>query len=469
MFKSPSSVCDLPLELLLKISGYWSFADLWYLGTCSRKCRTLVHQLIWHKYHIDLARPKINSFNHLVHSAVAFVSRHGYKHGNGYGDSSNNDEQIDHRMLQFVANRLSVEIYERTPQQNWQPSLDFFLDRTLGIILDHVVLDPSLDPLPNSCVSDLQHIGRLLTSGNRRRRHDAIDENDDDVSHPIQHNMGTKYAATRMGKLMTHFLVTLYPTLTAMFDDTDPACAIHHRLLLAHLSRHLDGLTHRYHQQQRRRIIEQRSLSPPSRHCLSVRHGFRVLVQFIGTLVQTDLLTATDLHILTRQRIIAFFIHNRLLPSSTHADKALVLQHHQHWRVWIEEVEFQIAVLLDLLRAVVCRQYTLWDSGKELNIFATMLNDTVSTLISSKSSPVLPESAPEDDSSLSSGSSASSDTATAMTATTSAIDTITATTTMTSSPPSSPPSSPLSSFSSSSAAAVVAAAAAAAAAVSPSR
>ncbi|KAI7847790.1 hypothetical protein BDC45DRAFT_410814, partial [Circinella umbellata] len=328
----------LPLESLLKIASYLSFSDLWYFGTSSRSCQKLAHQLVWHKYHIDLARQRINSFNHLIHASIAYVCRHGY----------DDQHDINHTAIQSVANRLAVEIYDRTPQLNWAPCLDFLLDKALGIMLDHVLYDPSLDPLPHQ-----------------------------------QHNQGgsqgkkQKYASTPMGRLMTTLLVTLYPTLTALFD-ADPASAIHHRLLLAHISRHLDILTRRYHQQHRRRVSSGGSL--PFARTESVRHGFRVLIQFIGNLCQTELMTAADLHILTRQRIIAFFISYHIQPQK--ATTMVSTADSSCWRLWMDEIEFQTAVLLDLLRAVVCRQYTRFDSGKELNMFASMLNETVSTLVS---------------------------------------------------------------------------------------
>ncbi|KAI8138210.1 hypothetical protein BJV82DRAFT_491918, partial [Fennellomyces sp. T-0311] len=351
----------LPLEPLLRIASYLSFSDLWYFGTTSRSCQKLAHQLVWHKYHIDLARQRINSFNHMIHASVAYVCRYGY-----------DETSINHPAFQSVANRLAVEIYDRTPQTNWAPCLDFLLDKALGIMLDHVLYDPSLDPLPQHSNSSASDLPTVLSQGKKQ-----------------------KYASTRMGRLMTTLLVTLYPTLTAMFD-ADPASAIHHRLLIAHISRHIDILTRRYHNQHRRRVLAGTGSLPVAR-TESVRHGFRVLVQFIGNLCQTELMTAADLHILTRQRITAFFIsHQALSPpssssslsSSPSTDKkktsgsSSTVVASDLWQIWMDEIEFETAVLLDLLRAVVCRQHTRFDSGKELNMFATMLSETVSTLVS---------------------------------------------------------------------------------------
>lgn len=351
MFCDSPLLYDLPLEILLKVASHLEFADLWYLGTCSRRCQTTVQKLVWHKYRIDLTRPHIHMFGLLIHSAVAFVERHGY--------CDAEKTIVNYPTLQSVANRLAVEIYDRTPNSNWQPSLDFLLDRMLGIMMDHVLLDPVHDPPVNSTLGDFC---------TERELH--------------------KYNSTKTASLITELLATLYPTLTALFDS-DPAKAIHHRLLLAHLSRHLDGLTHRYHQHHRCRL-----LLPSSAPQTSVQRSFRVLIQFIGSLCQTDLMTAADLHLLSRQRIIGFFLSQQAPPQSTLAtfntdiqnntSTVTAIQYYQ-WRLWVEEVEFKMAVLLDLLRAVVCRQYTRWDSGKELQMIASFLNETVSTMVSCKS------------------------------------------------------------------------------------
>ncbi|KAJ8659029.1 hypothetical protein O0I10_005411 [Lichtheimia ornata] len=372
------SVCDLPLELHLRVASYLNFSDLWYFGICSRSCQKIAEQLIYHKYHIDLARQRTNSFNHLIHAAVAFVCRHGY----------DDDNDINNTVIQWVANRLAVEIYDRTPQYDWAPCFDYFIDRMLGIMLEHVLCDPSLDPVPS-----LKDLPVVIKSKN--------------------------YKPTRMGYLMTNLLVTLYPTLTALFD-AEPASAIHHRLLLAHICKHIDTLTRRYHQQQRRRLVLGNSNASLSS---TVRHGFRVLIQFVGTLAQTELLTAADLHTLTQQRIIYFFLSNNPttpppepisststsssssssssttslsspspLPSpsissnsNTTPSSAVDVKEYfdQHWLT--EETEFQTVVLFDLLRAVMCRQYAHWDSDKELHTLKSLLNETVNALGSCRS------------------------------------------------------------------------------------
>lgn len=389
------SVYDLPLELLLRISEYLSFADLWYLGTCSRPCQKMAQELIWHKYNIDLEQQRSNSsFNHLIHSGIAFICRHCCE---------DDDDEINYRcILQSVANRLAVEIYDRTPQQNWAPCLDFFLDKTLGIVLDHVFMDTTMEPLPNPDDSD--DISTMLSS----------------TTSSSSSSKKCNYVTTRKGRLLTDLLVTLYPTLTVVFD-ADPAASILHRLLLAHVGRRLDRLARVYHQQHRRQLQRhnynnnQQSAKLLKQPTLALRQGFRILVQFIGTLAQTDLMTPRDLHTLTRQRIITFFLSSTEPPTETldtlqrssssssnsnssgsdnNADKTttttttttLSAWEYYKWRLWIEEVEFQLTIFLDLLRAIVCRQYTRSDCSNELCSFATLLNDTVSTFMTTRSS-----------------------------------------------------------------------------------
>ncbi|KAI8376128.1 uncharacterized protein BYT42DRAFT_594173 [Radiomyces spectabilis] len=303
----------LPLELLLKVSSYLSFDDVWYLATVSRHGRSIAHQIIWHKYNIDLTRPRLNAFNHLVHSAIAYLLRYGYVH-----------DHIHQATLQSVANRLAVEIYDRTPLQNWEPCLDFYLDKTLGLILDHVMV-------------------------------------------PVG------YCSKRMGQLLTQFLSTLYPTLTALFE-TGPASSIHHRLLVNHLNRHLDSLTILYHHQAQHQLLSSRCPKLTSSARIlnqSVRRNVRRLVHFAGTLVQTDLLTPSDLALMAHHHIVEFFTKQRL--HTLKADRAL----HEKHRLYREEIDFQITILLDLVRAILYRQSKKQDSEKELRLFSNLLTDII--------------------------------------------------------------------------------------------
>ncbi|KAI8875760.1 hypothetical protein K501DRAFT_263295 [Backusella circina FSU 941] len=379
-----SNLLNLPLEIFLKISASLSFSDLWYFATSSRRCRALAHQIIWHKYHIDLTRPHLNAFNHFLHSALAFVERHGYI-----------NDSIDHTVLQSVSNRLAVEFYDRSPLKNWEPCLDFFLDKTLGITLDHVLIDANLDTVPRLPLIDFQ----------------ALCSMDKNIVANIDHD--SEHYPTRKGQLLCNFITTLYPTLAALFD-TEKTIKIHHRLLLTHLNRHLDTLTSRYHSHYKRRIMI--NLSPKSNrasallaaqiHNQYIQLKFRILIRFIGTLVQADLLTSTDVDTITSQRIQPFFLSygesNTPTTESSHKRRAVSLPpspplhplshkptepvpkplKYCSWPLWLEEVEFQMSILVDLIRAVLSRQSPQWGPSKELHMVATMLNDTVSNLIS---------------------------------------------------------------------------------------
>ncbi|KAL0094666.1 hypothetical protein F4703DRAFT_1902466 [Phycomyces blakesleeanus] len=326
----------LPLELLLRVSQQLAFDDIFYFATCSRQAQSVAHQLMWHKYGIDLTKPRLNSYSHLVHSAVAFLHRHA---------TTSSNIQTNSPTLQGVANRLAVEIYDRSPSRNWEPCLDYYLDKTFFILLDHVLRDPALDPLP-----------------------------EDIVPKPPK----TEYCPTHMGRLMTNFLATLYPTLTAMFE-TNPVDAIHHRLLITHLNRHLDSLTQRLNSYHRNSFQIKLPISTARLRSLrilnqSLRRGFRVLVRFIGTLAQTDLLSPADLHVLTQQRILTFFLVHR--PSSTTNECP--------WHQPIEEIEFKMTVMTDLIQAMSCRQSSRCDSGKELQRFISLLTESISSLVDPK-------------------------------------------------------------------------------------
>ncbi|KAI9487119.1 MAG: hypothetical protein EXX96DRAFT_551879 [Benjaminiella poitrasii] len=402
-----TNLLHLPLELLLKISEYLSFADLWYLATCSRYCKAMAHQIIWYRYHIDLSKPQLNAFNHIVHAALAYVSRHGY---NPITDS------IDHTILQSVSNRLAVEIYDRSPLKNWEPCLDFFLDKSLGIILDHMLLDPLLDTIPKHTAITGKRMNTVSILEHERIPNNS--DSDTNIAQSHRHLLMAEFYPTRMGRLITSFLTTFYPTMTALFE-TEPTTEIHHRLLLNHINRHLDNLATRYHSHYNRRLMLATSPRPSrastmtalQQHSQFLRLNFRILIRLIGTLVQADLLSANDLNIITRQRIQFFFLNDRHDEDEKRQAKRVKLNRQQKpqtgqqttlyeslkknatyycWQMWLEEIEFQMEIFLDLTRVVLLLERSS-HSRTDLTVVSSMLDKTISALISTRSneSPIV--------------------------------------------------------------------------------
>lgn len=417
----PPNLLDLPLELLLKISEYLSFADLWYLATSSRQSRAVAHQIISNRYHIDLSKPQLNTFNHIVHAALAYISRHGYK-----------DNAIDHIIIQSVSNRLAVEIYDRSPLRNWEPCLDFFLDKTLGIVLDHVLLDPLLDTVPrhSALISDLRFSKKRKAPGT------FIPDNANTNLSKNQHLFPSEFLPTRMGKLMTTFLTTLYPTLVALFE-IEPTTEMHHRLLINHINCHLENLASRYHIHHRRRLalntISTKSTRGASsaaviQHNQYLKLNFLILIRFIGTLVQTDLLSLNDLNMFIREHIQFFFLtfqqvvctkesaqeeddhdqqplkkkvkyqRRQPIPSIQQLKQQQQIHHitvydslknknNVCWQMWLEEIEFQMEVFLDLTVAVLFlqKQHQMEPGTEDFKTVSTMLDDTVSVFVSTQS------------------------------------------------------------------------------------
>ncbi|KAL0096255.1 hypothetical protein J3Q64DRAFT_1706942, partial [Phycomyces blakesleeanus] len=128
------SLVDLPFELVLKISSYLRFADVWYLGTCSKLYRQLAYQILFHDYNINLIKPfLINPLDNLIHAAVAFLSRHCY---------SSTTNNINQSILNSVSNRLAKEIYYRTPESpDFGSSLEFLLDKSFITLFSHIFCD----------------------------------------------------------------------------------------------------------------------------------------------------------------------------------------------------------------------------------------------------------------------------------------------------------------------------------------
>lgn len=286
-------ISELPLELQLQVASYLDFADLWYLSTCSRTCRSLAHQVILHKYHINIKG--MHTFDRSIHAAMAHVERH---------DTATRD----------VAHQLAVKIHDWVPLIQCRSSLDILIYKTLGIILDHVLYDNT---------------------------------NIDDTSNAV-------------GQLVVNCLSALHSNLMTLFDNT--TADVFHRLLLAHIIRHLDNF-----------------IKSPISTCTQRRRSFRVFIRFIGMLAQTKLLTIADLHSLAQQRIA----YLQKPPTLILCDNKTNVSAREQW---IEEAELRTIVLFDLLRAVISRQQLHWDSGKDMRNFATLVNQTVSTLVSFKTS-----------------------------------------------------------------------------------
>ncbi|ORX45877.1 hypothetical protein DM01DRAFT_1339835 [Hesseltinella vesiculosa] len=354
----------VPLEVLLKIANYLDFADLWYLATASKSCRSVAHHIIWHKYGIDLYKPRLNAFTHLVHGAVAYLQRHAW-----------NDTDGTHRIIQAVANRLAVEIFDRSPSKDWQHGVDFLMDKTMGILMDHVLMDnqASVDlDLDNStaCRYLARHHPRCSCQPMKKKKewHDLRQQLKRDP-HPEW---------TPMGKLITDFMAAFQPTMMALFDDH--VCKIHHSLLINHLNRQFELLTQRYHYHHKRRlqVKDTRAWQLMNQ---SVRHTVRVLVRFMGALAQTELLTANDLYTLTQQRIMALFLAQQY-HQARQDDQIRNTMSSLSRSGWLDEIEFQMIILFDLAQAVLARQCLRRDAQNEVNSLANMFNIAVSDFLS---------------------------------------------------------------------------------------
>ncbi|CAO3645476.1 unnamed protein product [Mucor hiemalis] len=345
--------CHLPFELVLKISEYLSFSDVWYLGTCSRQSRILSYQILKQQYDIDLIQPRvINPFGHLIHAAVAYIGRYGV----------NNDGSIEASVLQSVANHMAIAIYDRIPSKtDCKEQVDY--DESLNQIMS--TIDKSS---PTETVSEQVDI----------------------------------YAIESTGVLMVDFLSTLYQTISALFD-TEFANDIHHRLLLSHLYRMLDGIKHKYH-------IYHANLSSFSESASTVTannnytKSFRIYIKFLCVLIQTELVTAKDIEEFTCQYINKFFMTQpsdvsfstqggfKIVMRNTNQNLAIVNTvsknkrpaFYYQWKLWLQETQFRLSVLLDLMRALVHKNATS-SPPIEFKQFSILLKDAVSALTLSQS------------------------------------------------------------------------------------
>jgi hypothetical protein len=312
-----NGLCELPVELILRIAEYLEFSDIWYLGTCSRSTRLLAYRLLNTKYQIDLIRPRIISpFNQLLHGAVAFLGRHGYS-------CENARVVIEPVVLQSVANHMVIAMHDRIPTKIGRSfSLDFILDKTLGLLIDHSLHDPTL---------------RIGFSGTTNIDPKFME----DLQKQQQDGAGTSDLYSTIeptGILLVDYLATLYPTLTALFD-TESTDEIHHRLLIGHINRHFDHLRIEYHN-NKNDLAE-------IKFCLFIR--------FICALIKTNLVTPSDIKNLVQDRISAFFMTQ---PSDVIlSDGSLIFLKNIEWKLWLNEIQLRLKVLIELMKALIRQHY----------------------------------------------------------------------------------------------------------------
>lgn len=358
----------LPFEIVLKITEYVDFSDIWYFGTCSRQSRFLSYQILKQHYNIDLIQPRIiNPCDQLIHAAVAYLGRYGIQ-----------KQVIQPTVLQSVANHMAIVIFDRIPNRTERAiSLDFLLDKTLGLLLDHFLYDPSLK-------------WDKVSKENEERLTCMQQQTEFDDSRDI-------YAIKSTGVLMVDFLATLYQTISVLFD-AESASDIHHRLLKSHLHRILEIIKHKYH-------VYHTNLSSFSHNAPLINlknthnysHDFQLFIRFLCALIQTDLLTSKDAEEFTFHHINSFFMTrpsdvsfttlggfkiilrnaNENLTIINTATKNKRPAFYYQWKLWLQETQFRLNILLDLIRATVHKDGSL---PTEFKYFTALLQDSVSAL-----------------------------------------------------------------------------------------
>lgn len=407
-----SDICHLPFELVLKISEYLNYNDIWCLGTCSRQTRVLSYQILKQKYGIDLIQPRIiNPFGHLIHSAVAYIERYGVVSSS----TSPQTTTIETSVLQSVANHMAIAIYDRIPSKTGRAiSLDFLLDKTLGILLDHCLHDPTLmiDPQQENVDSDnntnnknvdySEKLGEIMSSTQQQEQQHQVNSTEVDYTATAieeEEEEEDIYAIKSTGILMVDYLAVFYQIISALFD-TESASDIHHRLLLNHLNGLLKNIKHKYHVYHTNLSSYSHKapiINPYQPH--NYNDDFKLFIKFLCTLIQTDLVTAKDIEDFTLHHINNFFMtrpsdvsftaeggfkivlrnpnQNLAIINTVTKDKKPAFYY--QYKLWLQETQFRISILLDLIRAIVQKHYSS-SSPPELKQFTFLLQDAVSAL-----------------------------------------------------------------------------------------
>ncbi|KAI8976145.1 hypothetical protein BDB01DRAFT_368540 [Pilobolus umbonatus] len=387
-----SDICQLPFELLLKIMFYLDFADIWYFGTCSLQTRVLAYRIIRIKYDIELLRPPIiNPFGRLIHAAVAFLGRYGFQY-----DQLQQQVIVDTSIIQSVANHMAVAIYDRIPSKTYREfSLDFLLDKTLEILIDHALFDPTLILPKKLCEMD----NFISKSEELMNQHTDIISNVT-VSSQSMIQAHDIYALKSTGVLMADYLATMYPILTTLFD-AGTAGDIHHRLLTNHIQRQLVQLKKKYHAYHSSQISHLPIPSSASIHQTPPYHDFQLFIQFLCALIRTELLTPKDIDHLSYHYINTFFItqpsdialsmnkglhmvmsKNHHSPVETSTDKLHISDY--QWKLWLMEIQCRFTALLDLMKSIII-QYDRRSNPNEMANTIRILNDTASAISLSQS------------------------------------------------------------------------------------
>ncbi|KAG2192136.1 hypothetical protein INT46_004307 [Mucor plumbeus] len=375
---SGANLLNLPFEIVLQISQHLEFSDIWYLGTCSKPSRKLSYQLLKSQYQIDLIKPRIiNPFGQSIHAAVAYLMRHGKSQGG-------QQQQQQQHIIQSVANHLAIGIYDRMPSKSGRAfSLDFLLNKSLAVLLEHCLFDSTLHALMNSPQETnipSQKFDQIISTIRAQQQQQQLQEQ----------------PQSSTGVLMVDFLSTLHETLGAIIEE-DLVNRVHHHLLMNHLQRQLRVIRSRYQHHH----SDQSSYSENKEPCKDSKanEDFKLYIKFLCSLAQTNLISSKDLDDLAHLHINHFFLtkpsdvsfssesgfkiyirnHNEYLSiinTVTHNKRPA---YHYQWRLWLEETQLRLAVLLDLLRAMIQKNCSRGEPPDFIHITA-MLQETVSAL-----------------------------------------------------------------------------------------
>ncbi|GAA5806742.1 hypothetical protein MFLAVUS_000090 [Mucor flavus] len=369
-----NNLSQLPFELILKICQYLEFSDIWYLGTCSHPLRIHAYNVLKQHYNIDLIQPRIiNPLNNLVHAAVAYLGRHGIEHNS-----------IQPHVLQSVANHITMEIYDRLPNATDRVvTLDFVLNNTLSVLLDHCLFYTTLPP-DNNYNTGTTGIPSTTTT----------------TTTPVSLDSTTQdqHTEKQTGVLMVDFMVALYQTVSVLFD-TERADELHHRLLIGHLHRLFDSIKKKYH-----------ALSPYSRNTpqLNIKrtshsNDLKSFTKVICALLKTDLVSAKDVEVIALDHINQFFWTRpsdvtfteqdglKFMPRNPNGSLMIAKSVTKHespafyyqLSLWLQEASLRLCVTVDICRSILAKPGVSLRDSEQLSLLlreaatAVSLSETV--------------------------------------------------------------------------------------------
>ncbi|RUS15534.1 hypothetical protein BC937DRAFT_92343 [Endogone sp. FLAS-F59071] len=134
-------IVRLPIDLILEIVQHCTFSDLWRCAQTCRQFREVVSVVAIYLYRVDLDYECQNDkFTCFVRGAMVYLDSQFMSATNGADTSS-----VDYSdpTIERVARRVCQEIYDITPEADWEAEFERLMEATMLTAFQHVMFHHS--------------------------------------------------------------------------------------------------------------------------------------------------------------------------------------------------------------------------------------------------------------------------------------------------------------------------------------